>query len=107
MVDAINSDYDSGKREYQHRMMGMLEEGCLDFPTFCFNRSFSENIYPLQALSRIGYVDVVEWFLEEGCDADGHAPWYWSGNLSWAVYSGNLDIVEVLLEHGADPEYLW
>ena len=61
MTYAINSDFDSGKKIFHLSMLAMIEEGCVDFPSFCTKQSFVSNRYhPLMAISQIGYTDVAE-----------------------------------------------
>ena len=59
------------------------------------------------AISQIGYTDVAEQFLDQGCDVDGRNPSFWASPLAYATYYGHYDLVELYIERGADVERMF
>ncbi|GIM96749.1 ankyrin repeat domain-containing protein [Paractinoplanes toevensis] len=49
-----------------------------------------------------GRIEVVRWFLDRGVHPDA-APYYGRTGLHWAIPPGHLEVIRLLLEHGADP----
>ena len=109
MIDAIAADFtwnNSGSRTHHHRMMGLLEEGCLDFPSFCTNTSGPQGMYPLTALSVIGYTDVAEALIDNGCDVN--APKDLTLLLRNVCYfGGHLEMLEMYIVKGVHLDWLF
>lgn len=60
--------------------------------------------FPLHTAVQRGDADAVLTLLEQGASANSHDSMRMSP-LLWAVYGGYLEIVRILLDNGADPNF--